>query len=702
MTCRYHDQQQKVVSMSRKFNAARSLGLGLPFCGMFLIYALAFFYGGYLVRAGTVTGGSVVTVLICVAMATNGLGQAAPFLASISEGCGAAAEIFPVINRKSAIDSFCETGLMPTICRGELEFRNVTLCYPTRPDVPVLSNFNLTVKAGETVALVGASGCGKSSIVSLIPRFYDCSEGAILLDGNNIKDLSLRWLRDRVGLVSQTPTLFPFSIRDNIALGHPDVSDADIVAAATAANAHDFIQAFPEGYDTTTGDKGTQLSGGQRQRIAIARTLVRQPAILLLDEATSALDQRSERAVQRALNRASEGRTTLVIAHRLSTVRRADRIVVLSRNGIVEQGSHRELVTKRGAYYRLLRNHGPNANMEALDEGLSEALVGPAPEPAEPVAEELDSAEMSEDDLETDTENDTELVTTAIPASKMGSEPPTDEGKSEARASMVRSSEAHVEDLLGVNLRTWALGACRPDALYLVAAFVFGGIEACVWPTYAILLSESSGVIRNTNHTPSQVGTWATAYLILAFIMLVAPFMRSYCVSVAGVRLTARKREEVFWSIMHQSMEWHEQPTHSRSALLQLLADDCSKLRNLAGDSLSVSFVVMGTMTLGVGAGIYFCWRVALVVLACLPFVAGGMMLRMKYMFSSNVSSESVYQGANELASHAVHHVRMVYSLNANDRFLNDFTSELDKITAAIDRRMFMVSPVFKPNSVPC
>jgi ATP-binding cassette, subfamily B (MDR/TAP), member 1 len=228
---------------------------------------------------------------------------------------------------KYVIDSSGVEGVKLPSVKGTIEFRNITFSYPTRQETNVLEGFSLTVEAATTVALVGSSGCGKSTTVQLVERFYDPAEGAVTLDGYDLRDLNVHWLRQQIGLVSQEPALFACSIRENIAYGSPGANQEQIEEAAKKANAHNFIVSFPDGYNTNVGDKGAQLSGGQKQRIALARVLVKNPQIMLLDEATSALDSESEKAVQEALDNvlAEKKRTTIVIAHRLSTIRNADR-----------------------------------------------------------------------------------------------------------------------------------------------------------------------------------------------------------------------------------------------------------------------------------------------------------------------------------------------------------------------------------------
>ncbi|CAG2118690.1 unnamed protein product, partial [Medioppia subpectinata] len=277
------------------------------------------------------------------------------FAPDYQKGRLASVHIFKLLDRlpKILVNQF--TGDTPDTSAGNVRFDGLEFTYPTRPNVKILNGLSFDVSKGQTVALVGASGCGKSTIIQLMQRFYDTDGGEVILDGKNIRNLNIPWLRRRLGIVSQEPVLFGYSIGDNIAYGDNGrtVAMNEVVGAAERANIHAFIKSLPMGYDTPVGDKGTQLSGGQKQRIAIARALVRDPEILLLDEATSALDSESEQVVQQALDEAREGRTCIVIAHRLSTIQTADKIVVVSKGVAVEEGTHHQLLSKRGAYYEL-------------------------------------------------------------------------------------------------------------------------------------------------------------------------------------------------------------------------------------------------------------------------------------------------------------------------------------------------------------
>jgi len=266
------------------------------------------------------------------------LGQASPCLTAFTAGKAAAYKMFETIEREPLIDTFDLNGKVLEDIRGEIELRDVCFSYPARPKEEVFGGFSLLIPSGTTTALVGESGSGKSTVISLIERFYDPNSGQVLIDGVDLKEFQLKWIRGKIGLVSQEPVLFSSSIMENIGYGKEGATVEEIQAASKLANAAKFIDKLPLGLETLVGEHGTQLSGGQKQRIAIARAILKDPRILLLDEATSALDAESERVVQEALDRVMMSRTTVIVAHRLSTVRNADMIAVIHRGKIVEEG----------------------------------------------------------------------------------------------------------------------------------------------------------------------------------------------------------------------------------------------------------------------------------------------------------------------------------------------------------------------------
>ncbi|CAJ0913935.1 1048_t:CDS:2, partial [Entrophospora sp. SA101] len=359
---RYISKLEIAYKFGKRKSIVNGLGMGFMLIAMFGSYGLAFWYGSILIVNGEENGGDILNAFFAVMIGAFSIGNAAPYLSSVSNALGAAAKIYKIIDRVPMIDSSADKGkkFAKSEFKGFIEFKNINFSYPSRPDVQVLKDFNLTIEPGQTVALVGSSGSGKSTIVSLIERFYDPLEGEILLDGINIKDINIKSLRTQIGMVGQEPVLFPETIKQNIIWGADpdDVKEPsldEIIEICKRSNAHDFIDELPDKYNTLVGEKGSLISGGQKQRIAIARALIKDPPILLLDEATSALDTESEGLVQEALDKASTNRTTIVIAHRLSTIKNADKIVVMSKGEIKEIGKHDELIERGGLYYGLVK-----------------------------------------------------------------------------------------------------------------------------------------------------------------------------------------------------------------------------------------------------------------------------------------------------------------------------------------------------------
>ncbi|XP_038296962.1 ATP-binding cassette sub-family B member 5 isoform X1 [Canis lupus familiaris] len=323
---------------------------------LYFAYAMGFRFGAYLIQAGRVTPEGIFVIFTAIAYGAMAIGETLVLAPEYSRAKSGAAHLFALLEKKPTIDSYSQEGKKTDTCEGNIEFREVFFSYPCRQDVLILCGLSLSIEKGKTVAFVGSSGCGKSTSIRLLQRFYDPVKGQVLFDGVDAKELNVQWLRSQIAIVSQEPVLFNCSIADNIAYGDNSrvVSLDEIKEVAKAANIHSFIEDLPKKYNTQVGLKGTLLSGGQKQRLAIARALLRKPKILLLDEATSALDNESEKVVQHALDKARKGKTCLVVAHRLSTIQNADLIVVLHNGKIKEQGTHQELLRNRDMYFKLV------------------------------------------------------------------------------------------------------------------------------------------------------------------------------------------------------------------------------------------------------------------------------------------------------------------------------------------------------------
>ncbi|CAN1353018.1 ABC transporter B family member 4 [Linum perenne] len=592
------------------------VGTAVVLMVMFWSYALAVWYGGKLIFDEGYSGGQVINVIVAVLTASMSLGQTAPPMSAFAAGKAAAYKMFETINRRPTIDASDPRGKTLEEIRGDIDFKEVNFSYPSRPDEQIFSSFSISIPSGTTMALVGESGSGKSTVISLIERFYDPQSGEVLVDGINLKEFQLKWIRQQIGLVSQEPVLFASSIRDNIAYGKDGSTDDEIKAATELANAAKFIDKLPQGIDTMVGDHGTLLSGGQKQRIAIARAILKNPRILLLDEATSALDAESERVVQDALDRVMVARTTVIVAHRLTTVRDADVIAVIHRGKIVEKGSHSELIEDpEGAYSQLIRLQEVNKETEQQESRHDTPRSSPI---------------------------------WASPALDRRNDNLKDEFNDELQATREKKNvpEVPVTRLMYLN---------KPELPAIIAGTISACANGAIMPVYGVLISKA---IKTFFETPPQViihtRFWALMFMTLGLASLVIYPLRSYFFAVAGSRLVQRIRSMCFEKVVHTEISWFDQADHSSGTIGARLSSDAAIVRSLVGDSLAVNVQNVATAVVAMVIAFTASWQLAFVILVLLPLSLINGFAQVKFLKGFSADAKVFF--ALTMASNAIAH----------------------------------------------
>ncbi|XP_010439807.1 PREDICTED: ABC transporter B family member 14-like isoform X2 [Camelina sativa] len=643
----YSKSLKEAFKISKRSGIAKGLGIGLTFSLLFCAWALLFWYASILVRHGKTNGAKAFTTILNVIYSGFALGQAVPSLSAILKGRVAAANIFKMIgnNNLESSERLDDNGTSLENVAGRIEFHQVSFAYPSRTSM-VFENLSVTIHSGKTFAFVGPSGSGKSTIISLMQRFYEPNSGEILLDGNDIKSLKLKWLREQMGLVSQEPALFATTIASNILLGKENASMVQIIEAAKAANADSFIKSLPNGYNTQVGEGGTQLSGGQKQRIAIARAVLRNPKILLLDEATSALDAESEKIVQQALDTVMEKRTTIVIAHRLSTIRNVDKIVVLRNGQIMETGSHSELISRGGDYATLVncQETEPQENSRSIMSETCKTQAG---------------------------SSSSRRVSSSRRTSSFREEQEKTEKKSNGGD---LSSSSVIWELIKLNAPEW---------LYAL----LGSVGAVLAGSQPALFSMGVAYVLITFYSPSpslikrQVEKVIVIFVGAGVITTPIYLLQHYFYTLMGERLTSRVRLSLFSAILSNEIGWFDLEENNTGSLTSILSADATLVRSAIADRLSTIVQNISLTVTSLGLAFFYCWRVAAVVTACFPLIITASLTEQLFLKGFGGDYTRAYSRATSLAREAIVNIRTVAAFGAEKQISEQFTSELTKPT---------------------
>eukprot|EP01117_Protostelium_nocturnum_P020873 TRINITY_DN965_c0_g1_i1.p1 TRINITY_DN965_c0_g1~~TRINITY_DN965_c0_g1_i1.p1 ORF type:complete len:1273 (-),score=506.95 TRINITY_DN965_c0_g1_i1:247-4065(-) len=654
---RYEVKLEKAKIENTKSGLIIGLGFGVLIFFLFSSYGLAFWYGAKLVADGTdgMDGGRVLTIFLALIMGAFGIMQMSPHFQAFGKGRAAAFQVFKTIDRVPEIDTDDKGGEKIEDVKGEISLKNIKFHYPSRPDVPIMEDLSLNIESGKTVAFVGPSGSGKSTVISLVQRFYDPVEGQVCLDGRNIKDLNLKWLRRQIGIVSQEPVLFNTTIKKNILLGVADdrkVSDEEVEEACKKANCHNFITQLPKGYDTMVGEHGGMLSGGQKQRIAIARAILKNPKILLLDEATSALDTTSEKLVQKALDAMSKDRTTIVIAHRLSTIKNADLIVVMSKGKAVEMGNHDELYAQGGVYTALVDKQKIKMKQDPLGSKVDVPL----------------------DDAELEAELMKEKISVVKKIAKADG---TEETIIHIEENQNRLKE---DDLSKGNIRR-VIRMMRPDWHLLIIGCIAASVTGMIFPFYGFLFSKVVTVLTVPSYISDpdlkKGGAYLYAFLfaVIGLASLFSITIEIYSFSTAGARLAKKIRAKTFSKLMRQEVGFFDKEENSTGALTSALATDAGGVGDVVTKVWGDFVELVSAFTTAIIIAFIYSWKLSLVLLAAVPFVLGTASLEARSWESFEDKTKKAFMKSGEIASEAFKEIRTVKSLTV-EKYWEDLYEE--------------------------
>ncbi|CAF3637910.1 unnamed protein product [Adineta steineri] len=619
----------------------------------FLVYSIGFTFGSILMSYGnhrTLTISEILVIVNMFAQALGYLNNIGPFFQSISEAQGAAVSVFRLIdevhdeniNEREILQENISNDRFISNINGDIEFDNVSFSYPSRENATALNNLKLIARANQTTALVGSSGCGKSTCVSLLLRYYEPSSGTIMIDGQSITNHKIKQFRQNIGVVSQEPILFGISIYENIRFGNMNATREEIEQAAEQANAHKFIMKLPNKYETLVGERGIQLSGGEKQRIALARALIKQPSILLLDEATSALDYVSERIVQEALDRACKNRTTIVIAHRLTTIQNADYIYVLDKGSVIEEGTHETLLAKEGGKYQTM----VKMQQSVKTIGTQDGLMNMAKAVAEDEEQLLERVRLL-------SENETIDIN--------------------QRSSISTRRKSIFVRLMKMNSPEWMF------ILIGCLACLFGGLRG---PVFSILFAKIINEFNDCKYTDihRRVLVTSSLFILIGALFMILHFFQYVTFGIAGAKLVSRIRSKAFACFLRQEVAYFDRPENSSGAICNQLSSNAAAIEDMAGTRLGVICEGLSLSVFGCLFGFFYNWELTIIIAIAFVIILIGVIIDIRLSSWLKTQSDLIYSQASTLAVEVITNMRTVKQLSMENEVLRQYSNMIDQI----------------------
>ncbi|XP_013931904.1 PREDICTED: ATP-binding cassette sub-family B member 5 isoform X2 [Thamnophis sirtalis] len=627
---RYDKNLEEALSIGTKKTITTNFSTGVSQFLMYGCYTIGFWYGTKLTidERDNYDIGTVLIIFFSVLMGAFALGQASPNLENVANARGAAYQVFKIIKKPRPIDSSSTDGFKLDKLRGEIEFKNIYFSYPSRPNIQILKGLNLKIQPGQTIALVGSSGCGKSTTIQLLQRFYDPSQGQITIDGHDVRTLNIKWMRENIGIVSQEPVLFATTIAGNIRYGREDITDAEIEEAAKEANAYDFIMKLPD---------------------------------------------------------ARAGRTTIVIAHRLSTIRTADVIAGFEKGVLIEQGTHSELMAHKGVYYALVMQQNYQEE-EPESETSNEETKFKTEDENSDISEKEDLYE-TEDLNDLGSSNGDPEVAKYGSLRRVSNRPSLSRASTKRfserkrRKKQKKAKKVHVKETLPDVPYTRILALNKPEFCYIAIGIVAAAIGGGVTPAFAVLFGKIIGAFQEQDDVKKSQKTvlYSIMFLVLGVISLITYIIQGFTFGKSGEALTMRLRSLSFKALLQQEIGWFDDHNNAIGVLLTRLSTDASQVKGATGSRLALMTMTFFTLVTALIIAFANGWQLTLLILACIPFILVAKTFQMKSMTGHAAQDQKALEEAGRISTEVVENIRTVVALTREDRFFENYKASLYK-----------------------